>query len=776
MSNYSLDIIIPVFKNKSLTETCLDSLCSNMSEIAAYSPRIILINDSPDDSEVSSFLESYAGNKKHISLLVNEKNLGFVKSVNKGMEIARDDQRAVLLVNSDTKTFPGTLINLLKAADTDSQIGFASPRSNNASLSTMPRLPHNLAGISVSPEQTYRNWKVLSKWMPEISYVPTAVGYYLYIKKEVIVNFGLLNEDFELGYEEENDLILRANKVGYRAVLANHSFAYHSGSASFLLQDVDLEEHKSRNLQKLNLLHPEFLPLVRKYERSPEFIAEGLLKNLLPTRSGKYRMAINLQNMGLHHNGSNELAISLIREISRYFSHKYELTVICSKTVFKYHGLDELANIEHTERIEGNYAIAVNIGQPFDLSHINVIESLAPINIYGMLDVIAEDCGYISLQYDIDRYWRYVSKYANGVFFISKFSEQTCLNRYGGKFGKSIYARILPTKISDYIGRYEGSSLGEQHILVLGNHYKHKDSDLTAKRIAGKLTNCTIVVLGSENITKNNVHSYQSGTISDEQMISLFAKASAVVLPSYYEGFGFGLMHCLALGKPVVARDIPATREILSTFRKTDGVFLYYDNDEVVDLVCKAIEAGASKVEDDLAQTWNDWAAGFVDFCDQLISSPDVFSLCAERIREGGHLREFHLLKNLLGKQETIENPAASSSEMPLSPSQRTSKEMPGMQSEMKYPFENVRTIDDLLALNDDIFVEAAYEKLLLRKGDPDGVNYYLQRIKNGCKKVDVIKDIRKSSEGRAVSVSLPGLNDIVTKKTLKGALSRLFR
>ena len=44
---------------------------------------------------------------------------------------------------------------------------------------------------------------------------------------------------------------MRANKAGYRAALANHAFAYHAGSASFTLLELDLHDHRNSNLQKI---------------------------------------------------------------------------------------------------------------------------------------------------------------------------------------------------------------------------------------------------------------------------------------------------------------------------------------------------------------------------------------------------------------------------------------------------------------------------------------------------------------------------------------------
>jgi glycosyltransferase involved in cell wall biosynthesis len=62
---------------------------------------------------------------------------------------------------------------------------------------------------------------------------------------------------------------------------------------------------------------------------------------------------------------------------------------------------------------------------------------------------------------------------------------------------------------------------------------------------------------------------------SDEEVDALYRGASALVLPSRYEGFGFTPLEAMARGCPVLASDIPALREIAG-----DGALLLPLGDE----------------------------------------------------------------------------------------------------------------------------------------------------------------------------------------------------
>jgi glycosyltransferase involved in cell wall biosynthesis len=62
---------------------------------------------------------------------------------------------------------------------------------------------------------------------------------------------------------------------------------------------------------------------------------------------------------------------------------------------------------------------------------------------------------------------------------------------------------------------------------------------------------------------------------SDEEVDALYRGASALVLPSRYEGFGFTPLEAMARGCPVLASDIPALREVAG-----DGALLLPLGDE----------------------------------------------------------------------------------------------------------------------------------------------------------------------------------------------------
>ncbi|MAN12508.1 MAG: glycosyltransferase [Pseudomonadota bacterium] len=751
----TLDIILPVYRNIDMVRACLDSLVRHLDEVRDYSPRLIAINDSPDDEAVEAYLRQCHADGLIDVHIRNPENLGFVRSVNKGLDMARRDRRAALLVNSDTLTYAGTLAEMLAVLQADPQIGFVCPRSNNAALATFPPAPHNLSGIATTPEICHIAWETVHRHLPRYSFAPTAVGFYLLISPQVVANFGYLDEAFGVGYEEENDLVMRAGKVGYRAVLANHAFAYHAGSASFKLHDIDYKGQQQANLRMIDARHPEFLPLVWAYEASAEYRAIGQMANLVPTADGKRKIALNLLSVGHHHNGTNELIMNFIRWYDSQPQEEFELHIICKRSVAEFHGIDQLQHVRLRTDVTPGYAVAIFFGQPFDLDQINVMEHLAPITIYGMLDVIALDCGNLRASNDVQALWSYAARNANGLFFISRFSEDTFRHRFPRRFGAQVHTRLLPTRPSAYAARYAGLELRRDHVLVLGNHFAHKASNGSARILGDAIPSLSVVVLGKggEDMP-SNVRQLHAGVIPDVEMNEIFASSSVIILPSYYEGFGMSVMHALALGKPVVARDIPATREILDSFASVEGVFLYFNDTDLPDAVRKAVACGQSRVVEGDGIDWDDWSRDLFAFAAGLLDQPDICARLMDRIEDGD------LLRRHFAAQQGAPAPAGrSTGPVALNLAPAATVDLPA-----------------ILALDGDAFIEAFYLQILGRRADPAGLDHHRALLGSGVAKEDMLRGIMGSPEfkDRRATITVIGADRLDRKgKGFRRLLSR---
>src|SRR6185369_12713427 len=92
-----IDIVIPVYGGARETRRCIESVLATAS---AGSAEIVVVNDASPEAALVAYVQQLAADHR-ITLLANERNLGFVQSVNRGM--ALHDDRDVVLLNSDTE-------------------------------------------------------------------------------------------------------------------------------------------------------------------------------------------------------------------------------------------------------------------------------------------------------------------------------------------------------------------------------------------------------------------------------------------------------------------------------------------------------------------------------------------------------------------------------------------------------------------------------------------------------------------------------------------------
>lgn len=251
-------ILVPVHGDAAATLACLDSLFA--AEAAAATTRILVIDDASPDRALVAALQRLAQDRR-ITLLRNPLNLGFARSVNRGLGFRRHDED-VLLLNADTLV-PAGAIARLAAAVSETSIGTATPLSNNGEDTSFP------LRFSVNPMPDMAGLVALDRLAQQANPgrridLPNGVGFCLYIRSDVLKAVGLLSTDYGRGYYEDVDFCLRAREAGFRNVCAADVVVAHHGSRSFRGEKAVLVR---RNQAVLECRFPFYRKLARDYRR-----------------------------------------------------------------------------------------------------------------------------------------------------------------------------------------------------------------------------------------------------------------------------------------------------------------------------------------------------------------------------------------------------------------------------------------------------------------------------------------------------------------------------
>ena len=211
-----VDIIIPVWDQLGFTKRCIESVFKNTNYVFC-----LIVIDNASSQPTRDYLAQLACDKKEIVTLIrNDKNLGFVKAVNQG--IKRSSAPYVCLLNNDTEVTKGWLEEMIKVAEKEKNIGIVNANSNTLgcklkSWQSLESLADELKAHS--GEYTTLAW---------------ATGFCMLIKREVINKIGLFDEIYGMGNFEDADFSKRAQKAGYSSVCAVASYVYHKERRSFV--------------------------------------------------------------------------------------------------------------------------------------------------------------------------------------------------------------------------------------------------------------------------------------------------------------------------------------------------------------------------------------------------------------------------------------------------------------------------------------------------------------------------------------------------------------
>jgi GT2 family glycosyltransferase len=243
---FTIDIIIPVYNGYEYLEKLFSGIVKTRMKY-----RLIIINDKSPDKRVSEFLNEYASINE-IILIENSNNLGFVKSVNKGFEVATNH---VALLNTDIELPSMWLERLMAPILLSLDVASSTPFTNCGTICSFPNFCEDNAifeGMNVDDIDL-----AFQKIKPNYTSLPTGVGFCMGINKNALDKVGCFDDKtFDKGYGEENDWCQRAVKNGYRNVHVENLYVYHKHGGSFLSEEK--KKLLERNSALLSKKHPNY--------------------------------------------------------------------------------------------------------------------------------------------------------------------------------------------------------------------------------------------------------------------------------------------------------------------------------------------------------------------------------------------------------------------------------------------------------------------------------------------------------------------------------------
>ncbi len=241
-------IVVPIYNAADDVEICIQRLL----DYTDASVEVILIDDCSPDPRIATILED-ASRHSRFRILRNDENLGFTRTVNRGL--VESGMRDVVILNSDARVTPRWLPNMLAAARSMPRVATVTAMSDRAGAFSAPEIGNENDLPPGIDEATYAR-AFRRRQFGTYPVVPTGNGFCMLITRAAMQEIGLLDaEAFPRGYGEENDFCMRAMRAGWQNVIDDRTYVFHDRTKSF---GTSKQANAEAGARVVNERYPEY--------------------------------------------------------------------------------------------------------------------------------------------------------------------------------------------------------------------------------------------------------------------------------------------------------------------------------------------------------------------------------------------------------------------------------------------------------------------------------------------------------------------------------------
>lgn len=213
---HSISAVVITYHGIDFIRECLDSL---KADLADYRHEIIVVDNHSTDGTVE-FIEQH---HPDVQIIKNQRNLGFARAVNQGIETAR--HKLLWLLNQDIRIQQGCLAALLRCHERLDRPGVIGPRMVGfdgrlqRNCRRFPRYHHllfELSGLAYlfPRSRVFNGWKMGEFDHATSRPVEQPMGAAMLISRACIDDAGMLDESFGIFFNDV-DFCRRLHDAGY---------------------------------------------------------------------------------------------------------------------------------------------------------------------------------------------------------------------------------------------------------------------------------------------------------------------------------------------------------------------------------------------------------------------------------------------------------------------------------------------------------------------------------------------------------------------------------
>lgn len=235
-----VSIVIATHNSMEFAGPCFDAIAAG----TRHPDYEVIVVDNASRDGTADFLKNRAASDSRIRVITCAKNNGFSAATNEGARAARGEY--LVFLNPDTMVTPGWIEFLTRHCRRDPSIGLIVPITNCAGNEIQINVPY-------SNDAEMRDFALhtIRRNAGAAFDIPVAPLYCAVIRRSLWEQLGGLDERFEVGMFEDDDLSLRVRRAGLRVAAAEDCFVHHFGQGSFgRLPRGDYERIFERNRRR----------------------------------------------------------------------------------------------------------------------------------------------------------------------------------------------------------------------------------------------------------------------------------------------------------------------------------------------------------------------------------------------------------------------------------------------------------------------------------------------------------------------------------------------
>lgn len=476
--------------------------------------------------------------KDKILIITNTENLGFVRTCNKGLKVAKADY--VLLLNTDCIISRNTISKLMEHIENNLEIGLICPISSNAANLTLD--------IFEGFNYSQMNDLLEKKFKGQLFDACTVVGNCLMITRKCLNVVGDLDEIYGNGYGEETDYQFRAMENGFQAKVAIDTYVFHKAEVSF---GTSIE--KQKKIQKNRKIF--FDRWGEKYEELHKKYAKydpvEYIKNSITKEEKRIQTDIIFYLPGL---GQGIGGVHIVVDIINYLSiRNISINVMCDIiNDFQEAMLFNPVPVSKYKEISTHKIVSTLYTTTFLSKKISLSQNIPLISFiqgYETLFSNGQDYGIVDVSYKIPDYMLCVSDYLSNEL-NTNFNRQTAVITNGVNYDLLKNNRVSKNQKTIALSLRGSTMKGDWILLDI-----IKKLFLRTNNIILNIIYQDANIIFPENINNTIIINKYPGPLSREDVANILKNSDIFIDASLNEGFGLHGIEAMAAGCVVIAAD-----------------------------------------------------------------------------------------------------------------------------------------------------------------------------------------------------------------------------